>query len=616
MSKAEPLQETVKRATVATLKAMAQTPDLSVGFVRGQSGPMLSGATVTLPEPDPEPHLKPADIRRLRAHADALALRLGYHDTRLHDRFSPPGDDARKMFNGLEQARVEAVGARDYPGAGQNLAALHGEKAAPLHAITTRDPQHMVEAIALLARARFNDTGVAPGCEDFAALWQPWLDQKAPGCLDTLAATLTNQAEFARHAGTLMQALELLNELPGETQTDDQSDQDAHNQDQPGDDDADGTQQDGTDDDASGAVGSDTMSAEFGDGPDGEGGFDEDMVTGGETPAGPSDSDDAWPQNDPQASRPYHAFTTRFDQVVPAEELSEPLELQRLREQLDRQLDKLQGVVTKLANRLQRRLLAKQTRSWEFDLEEGLLDVSRLSRVVIDPYAPLSFKEEKDADFRDTVVSLLIDNSGSMRGRPITIAATSADVMARTLERCGVKVEILGFTTRAWKGGKSREHWVEHNKPEHPGRLNDLRHIVYKGADTPWRRVRHNLGLMLKEGILKENIDGEALLWAHNRLLGRPEQRRILMVISDGAPVDDATLSVNSGTYLERHLRDTIEMIETRSTVELIAIGIGHDVTRYYKRAVTLLDAEDLGGTIMSELAELFDDDPKVPRSR
>ena len=614
MSKAEPLNETLKRATASTLKAMAQKRELTVGFVRGQAGPSYSSDAAILPEPEPEPHLKAVDIQRLRGQADALAMRMQYHDQALHNRLMPPGDDARKVFGALEQARVEAVGARVFPGAGQNMAAMHGQNASNFLGVSERDPQHMAQAITLLARERFNGEMVPASAEGLAHFWRPWLDAKAPGRLDKLATTLNDQAAFAREAGMLMQALELLNELPGQTEADEQSDQDAESQEQPQETGEDENQQGDGEQDTSGAMGSEGMSAEFADGLDGEGGLDDDMVAGGETPSGPSDHDDNWPQNDPQATVPYHAYTTDHDQVVPAEDLCEPMELQRLREQLDRQLDKLQGVVTKLANRLQRRLLAKQTRSWEFDLEEGLLDVAKLSRVVIDPYAPLSFKEEKDADFRDTVVSLLIDNSGSMRGRPITIAATSADVMARTLERCGVKVEILGFTTRAWKGGKSREQWVEQGKPEKPGRLNDLRHIIYKGADTPWRRVRRNLGLMLKEGILKENIDGEALMWAHNRLLGRPEQRRILMVISDGAPVDDATLSVNSGNYLERHLRDAIEWIEGKSSVELIAIGIGHDVTRYYKRAVTLLDAEDLGGTIMSELADLFDEDPKAIR--
>ncbi len=302
----------------------------------------------------------------------------------------------------------------------------------------------------------------------------------------------------------------------------------------------------------------------------------------------------------------YKVFTTAFDETVGAEELCEEEELDRLRAFLDKQLANLSGVVGRLANRLQRRLMAQQNRSWDFDLEEGYLDPARLVRVVIDPMQPLSFKQERDTKFRDTVVTLVLDNSGSMRGRPITVAATCADILARTLERCGVSVEILGFTTRAWKGGQAREKWLKDGKPPNPGRLNDLRHIIYKSADHPWRRARRNLGLMMREGLLKENIDGEALLWAHNRLIARPEQRKILMMISDGAPVDDSTLSVNPGNYLERHLRAVIELIETRSPVELLAIGIGHDVTRYYRRAVTIVDAEELAGAMTEQLASLF----------
>jgi cobaltochelatase CobT len=338
----------------------------------------------------------------------------------------------------------------------------------------------------------------------------------------------------------------------------------------------------------------------------------------------PEESDDGESDEAAEARRPpaggadqrgtdYKAFNPRFDEIVAAEDLCEPEELERLRSYLDKQLNNLSSVVARLANRLQRRLMAQQNRAWEFDLEEGMLDPARLVRVVIDPQQPLSFKREKDTDFRDTVVTLLMDNSGSMRGRPITVAATCADILARTLERCGVKVEILGFTTRAWKGGQSRENWLQAGKPANPGRLNDLRHIIYKSADAPWRRARKNLGLMMREGLLKENIDGEALDWAHKRLLGRSEQRRILMMISDGAPVDDSTLSVNPGNYLERHLRAVIEEIETRSPVELIAIGIGHDVTRYYRRAVTIVDAEELGGAMTEKLAELFSDKAVAP---
>mgnify|MGYP000344890487 CR=1 FL=1 len=330
---------------------------------------------------------------------------------------------------------------------------------------------------------------------------------------------------------------------------------------------------------------------------------------GDEEPAGPSQWDKPWMINDFTAGNTYKAYSTAHDEVVDAEALCEVDELERLRHQLDQQLAHLQGVVSRLANRLQRRLMAQQNRGWDFDLEEGILDAAKLARIVSTPSTSLSFKQEQDTDFRDTVVTLLIDNSGSMRGRPITIAALSADILARTLERCGVKVEILGFTTRQWKGGQSRERWVDSGKPPKPGRLNDLRHIIYKSADAPWRRARRNLGLMMREGLLKENIDGEALMWAHDRLLRRPEDRRILMVISDGAPVDDSTLSVNQAGYLEGHLRKVIDWIEKQSPVQLAAIGIGHDVTRYYKRSVTIMDVEQLGGTIIEQLADLFEVD-------
>ena len=609
MRKAEPLSETLKRATAATLKAMSGERDLTIGFTRGLDAASIGSDIVTLPEP--EPTLTAGDVSRMRGNADAAAMRLYFHDRALHFRLMPPGDDAKRLYGALEQVRVEALGANMYPGAVQNLAAVHAQNAKAYADIEAREMAHLPQAMALLAREHLSGETLPPAALALANLWRDWLTEKAPGHLDKLAAAVNDQAEFAKAASTLMQALELLSQLPSDTQDDETSDQDAEQKPEDsaeGEDDNKESQGEG-DMDAMGAMGAESLAADMVEGLDGDAGF-EDMMMGGETPSGPSERDDNWPENAP-APLAYRAYITDFDEIVPAEDLSEPQELGRLREQLDRQLDKLQGVVAKLANRLQRRLLAKQTRAWEFDLEEGMLDAARLSRVVIDPYAPLSFKEEKDTDFRDTIVTLLIDNSGSMRGRPITIAATSADILARTLERCGVKVEILGFTTRAWKGGKSREHWAEHDKPEKPGRLNDLRHIIYKGADVPWRRAYKNLGLMLKEGILKENIDGEALMWAHNRLLARSEQRRILMVISDGAPVDDATLSTNPGNYLERHLRDVIGWIEGKSSVELIAIGIGHDVTRYYNRAVTLLDAEDLGGTIMSELADLFDEDPK-----
>jgi cobaltochelatase CobT len=609
---AEPLQETIKRATSAALKAMAGGRDVTVVFNRGLNSASMSGHMVSLPEPNAV--LTKDSLDRLRGTADIAALRIGLHDPDLHHQHLPPGFEARKLFDALEQVRLETHGGELYPGIAQNLAAVHAQTALAYSGITTRDPANMPEALALLAREHFGREPLSKPALALADLWRDWLAEHAPGYLDELAKTVGDQAAYAQAASELMRALDLLSKLPSDTDTQPDADQDAAPQEQNSE--SEDTGDESAEMDGSSQLGPQSLGADRGEGCDSDGVQDQNFDQDGESPAGPSAVDDTWPSNEPQATDIYRSYTTQFDETIAAEDLCDAQELTRLREQLDRQLDKLQGVVAKLANRLQRRLLAKQTRSWEFDLEDGMLDVARLARVVTDPMVPLSFKEEKDADFRDTVVTLLIDNSGSMRGRPITIAAIGADILVRTLERCGVKVEILGFTTRTWKGGKSRETWVKHDKPENPGRLNDLRHIIYKSAEAPWRRARKNLGLMLKEGILKENIDGEALLWAHNRLLARPEQRRILMVISDGAPVDDATLSTNSGNYLERHLRDVIGWIESKSDVELIAIGIGHDVNRYYQRAVTLLDAEDLGGTIMSELADLFDETPKARKRR
>jgi cobaltochelatase CobT len=440
-------------------------------------------------------------------------------------------------------------------------------------------------------------------------LWRPWVEARAGKDLRALDKLIGDQEAFADAMRQLIRDLDLGEE--DATATDSEANEAEGEQDQQGEQDGEG--EEGADSSAEAMAGGDTRETAATEGQDGDSEEADGEQAVGMGEDGPERPGRRHRPHGPFTNEPnepsYKAFTTAFDEIVEADQLCDPDELARLRLHLDQQLGHLQGVIGRLANRLQRRLLARQNRAWEFDLEEGMLDAARLARVVVNPAFPLSYKREKDMQFRDTVVTLLIDNSGSMRGRPITVAAMSADILARTLERCSVKVEILGFTTRAWKGGQSREKWLGAGKPPGPGRLNDLRHIVYKSADAPWRRARKSLGLMLREGLLKENIDGEALLWAHNRLVGRPEQRKILMVISDGAPVDDSTLSVNPGNYLERHLREVIEYIETRSPVELLAIGIGHDVTRYYRRAVTIVDAEQLGGTMTEKLAELFDED-------
>jgi len=465
-------------------------------------------------------------------------------------------------------------------------------------------------ALGLIVRERLTGTPMPADSVAGVNLVREWIESKGGEDIDNLALSLDDQAGFAALANRLLEHLELTEgQMDEEDSQDEGDDDDSSEQGEPEDQEG---EQDGTDQGQTEARGEEqTGENEEGDSSETEG----EMEQGDDGDPGEMGDDGMMPTrpNRPWTDLPndfeYKAWTTRFDEVIEATDLCDEDELLRLRAYLDQQLAHLQGAVTKLANRLQRRLMAQQSRSWDFDQEEGMLDAARLARVVVAPGHSLSYKIERDTEFRDTVVTLLIDNSGSMRGRPISIAAISADIMARTLERCGVKTEILGFTTKAWKGGQCREDWLAHGRSPLPGRLNDLRHIVYKKADEPWRRARKNLGLMMREGLLKENIDGEALLWAHNRLIARPEERRVLMVISDGAPVDDSTLSVNHGAYLEQHLRKVIDWIEKMSPVQLIAIGIGHDVTRYYRRAVTIMDAEQLGGTMVEQLAGLFDDE-------
>jgi cobaltochelatase CobT len=522
----------------------------------------------------------------------------------------PGADAARAVFEAVEQARVEAIGARRMMGVASNLSAMLEDRfhRGNYEEITDRADAPLEDALAMLVRERLTGQEPPPAARKIVALWREFVESRADRDLGRLLREIDDQHAFAEVVHDLLTSLDMGDERFAERDEDEES-QDQEGQSEAGEEggaDRDETEEGAAPDEAEFAAEdrSDT-SSQAEETPSSE--LPEDLDAGDAR-----DAAEPWRprhslKNEPRGPD-YRAFTTRFDEIVGAEELCDPEELTRLRAFLDKQLQHLQGVVARLANRLQRRLLAQQSRAWDFDLEEGMLDPARLSRVIVDPFQPLSFKRERDMEFRDTVVTLLLDNSGSMRGRPITVAATCADILARTLERCGVKVEILGFTTRAWKGGQSREAWLAANKPANPGRLNDLRHIIYKAADAPWRRSRKNLGLMMREGLLKENIDGEALDWAHRRLLTRPENRKILMMISDGAPVDDSTLSVNPGNYLERHLRWIIEEIETRSPVELIAIGIGHDVTRYYRRAVTIVDAEELGGAMTEKLAELFEE--------
>ncbi|WP_188258931.1 cobaltochelatase subunit CobT [Azospirillum tabaci] len=610
--------EAFKRSTAAAVRALSRRADVQVGF--STEPPGVAGLRVRIPTPARD--LNPHDVATLRGAADAVSLRLRFHDNAIHLQRMPLGDSARAAYDALEQARCEALGASHMPGVAANLEAALDERyhKQGFERLEEREQVPLPEVLRLIAREAMTGAAPPPAAEHAVSLWRGWIEERLGKDLHGLAGHMADQDAYARAVRKLLTELDMeVGNDPDEPQEPEEDERDSgENENEPNKGQTQG--EDDTQSQAESMSSQETQESDQGEqaeeGTGEEGDTEMGQGEGAEEPAGPGQPwrPEASRRNEPDPNA-YKPFTTRFDEVVDAAELCDPEELARLRHMLDQQLVHLQGVISKLANRLQRRLLAKQQRSWEFDLDDGILDAARLARIVVNPVLPLSFKKEKEMDFRDTVVSLLIDNSGSMRGRPISIAAMSADILARTLERCAVKVEVLGFTTRAWKGGQAREHWISSGKPANPGRLNDLRHIIYKDADQPWRRARKNLGLMLREGILKENIDGEALMWAHNRLIGRPEQRRILMVISDGAPVDDSTLSVNAGNYLERHLRQVIEYIETRSPVELVAIGIGHDVTRYYRRAVTIVDAEQLGGTMMNKLAELFDEDDRRGRS-
>jgi cobaltochelatase CobT len=597
--------EPFKRAVGICLRAIAGRSDIEVGFAAERPGFAANKARL----PEPARRLTEREAAIVRGHADSIALRLACHDPAVHRKLAPGGQQARAVFDAVEQARVEAIGSRRMGGVKTNLTAMLDDRfhRGKYDDVTDRADAPIEDAIAMIVRERLTGEQPPPTARKLVDLWRPIIEERAGRNLDRLERVLTDQRRFGDVVHDLLDSLDM-----GEDRNSDADEEEGDEGDEES-----RSDESGADGETSESADSERMSLEEAEASTED--MPESAAEAIDAPAADMADDTEMGDSETAAEpwRPRHnrneprgpdykPFTSKFDEVIGAENLCDPEELDRLRGYLDKQLSHLQGVVARLANRLQRLLLAQQSRAWEFDLEEGLLDPARLPRVIVDPLHPLSFKREKDTDFRDTVVTLLLDNSGSMRGRPITVAATCADILARTLERCGVKVEILGFTTRAWKGGQSRESWLSQGKPANPGRLNDLRHIIYKSAEAPWRRARKNLGLMMREGLLKENIDGEALDWAHKRLLARPESRKILMMISDGAPVDDSTLSVNPGNYLERHLRWVIEDIETRSPVELIAIGIGHDVTRYYRRAVTIVDAEELGGVMTEKLAELF----------
>jgi len=597
--------EEFKKATAGALRAVAGVADVQVAYQPGPSG--LAGKRARLPLPTRA--LPAGEMAKLRGAADSLALRLRHHDDGVHNARMPARREAREAYEALEQARVEVIGSAHMAGVSANLRARLEEvcESEGYDRMTRKDQLPIAVALSLLAREKMSGEAPPVAVRRVLDLWRDTLGEGADLALAEMAQTAGDQAAFTRTARKLLAAMDLAEaeveaEADSSDETEDEGEQSGQQDDQ--------QQGEGqSESEAESMLGAqpEQMEGEAAEEEAGEESDDDSAAAeGDDRPGGPQPRREK-PITDDAAQ--YKPYTRQFDEEISADDLCDAEELARLRQNLDQQLQHLQGVVAKLANRLQRRLMAQQTRAWDFDLEEGMLDAARLARVVVNPMLALSYKRERDTEFRDTVVTLLIDNSGSMRGRPITVAAMCGDILARTLERCAVKVEVLGFTTRAWKGGQARDRWAAEGKPRNPGRLNDLRHIIYKSADSPWRRARKNLGLMLREGLLKENIDGEALQWAYRRLLARSEHRRILMVISDGAPVDDSTLSVNPGNYLERHLRDVIREIEDRRQVELVAIGIGHDVTRYYKRAVTIVDAEELGGTMMKKLTELFDED-------
>jgi len=601
--------ERLRLVLAGTARALSNDAETELSFTA--DAPSQSGKAMRVPMPSRT--LPREQVAEARGFADGFALRQRYHDSKLHMKSAPHDAVARAVFDAVENARVEALGSRGYAGIADNLEhSLEMRlRSDPIARARGRDEVPLSTAIGLMVRERLTGRAAPASAAPGLALVSDWIEEKAGGDLDALAMAIDDQETFASFAAKMLEDLELTDGemLPDEDDEGGNDDEGTEEEQQEGEDENEGESDTGEGDvDARGEQ-------RESEGEDGEGEQDQqEGLDDAEGESGDTSEDGMMPvrPNRPWSDMPpqfeYRAFTTKFDEVIAATDLCDSEELERLRGYLDQQMTHLQGAVTKLANRLQRRLMAQQNRSWDFDQDEGMLDAARLARVVVNPMQSLSYKVERDTEFKDTVVTLLIDNSGSMRGRPISIAAISADILARTLERVGVKTEILGFTTRAWKGGQSREQWLADGRPTSPGRLNDLRHIVYKQADEPWRRAKKSLGLMMREGLLKENIDGEALLWAHGRLIARPEDRKVLMVISDGAPVDDSTLSVNSGAYLERHLRQVIGWIEGRSPVNIVAIGIGHDVTRYYQKAVTIMDAEQLAGTMIEQLASLFDD--------
>ena len=602
----EDFLEEIKKAISSTVKAIAENKDLEVIFEDNQ---FPSVNKVVLPKIDNQEDIN--SLSELRGSADNQALMYKYHDKNLFNELAPTGEKNRQIYETLENTRIQMIGSNLMRGVKSNLYALYAKKCKEnnLENISDQSDLGIESGIDLYFRNQVSPDFIPKNASKAVTLWTKWLQKKIGNSTDELIKNIHDQKLFAENVNKLITELNYYDQTENSEENSEKNNNidelknneisEIENQTSFSDSESSESQEEVGFEDSEVSIDQENND-EMNDVDDGN--------TENTTPQYKHDNTNEQILND------YLIYSEEFDEIITAAHICEEEELTRLRNYLDQQLKSFQIIISRLANRLQRKLLAKQNRSWDFDLEEGLLDTSRLTRIIMDPYHSLSFKKEKDTDFKDTVVSLLIDNSGSMRGRPITVAAMSADILARTLERCGVKVEILGFTTKAWKGGKSRERWMQNNKTPSPGRLNDLRHIIYKSADEPWRRAKKNLGLMMREGLLKENIDGEALLWAHKRLQNRYVARKILMVISDGAPVDDSTLSVNSGNYLEKHLRGVIDWIETKSNVQLLAVGIGHDVTRYYNRAVTIIDAEQLADVMTEQLVDLFDENERKMR--
>ena len=540
----------------------------------------------------------PSDFIRLRAETDSSALKKKFSDDLIYKKNLPSNNSSRSLYNIAEKIRYEALGGKMLKGIEKNFHENYSQiiNRKRKDQLKTKEDVPVAEAFELYMLKNFHKINLNPLTTRMLNFWEKDFENSIEKHKEFLISNLENQNSYASKFAQILEEMDIFQSEEDNEKEEENQDQ---GQDNPSNDDEKSDNEDNKDEnndqETQASLDADYSVDEFN--------LDEKL---NDVESDEQSSEQIIKKNVDNINLDYKIFTTQFDEIVKAENLENADEANKLRKNLDQQLIGFQDIITKLANKLQRQLLAKQNRAWEFDLEEGLLDSSKLPRIIIDPYNSLSFKKEKDLDFKDTVVTLLIDNSGSMRGRPITIAAICADILSRTLERCSVKVEILGFTTKNWKGGKSRELWTKNSKPKTPGRLNDLRHIIYKGADTHWRQVKNNLGLMLKEGLLKENIDGEAILWAYNRIKKRKEERKILMVISDGAPVDDSTLSVNSGDYLEKHLKKVVKFVENKEDVEILAIGIGHDVSRYYNKAIKITDVQELGDVMIGELSNLF----------